>query len=111
MIKAKRDGQDMHFDNMEEVLVFLVENMVLRSEADETTATLRAEIREVRTELKGDIGSLRTDLKSDMASLEHRLKDHIDTGLADVKRTTAPLLREKGIISKSEGLEYIRATA
>ena len=57
---------------VDELVVFLRENMVTRDDLSEAISGLRGE-------LKGDMAGLKSELKGEMAAMEHRLLDRMDT--------------------------------
>lgn len=111
MIKANRDGQEMHFENSDELLVFMVERMTFRSELEEVKADLAV--------VKADMGSMKQDivsLKMGMVSLNMGMvtKEYLDDKFSDnvgknmqgvVKRDERLIdaLQEKKVFTPEEG--------
>lgn len=103
MLKANRDGQEMQFEDSDEVLIFLIEHMAMRSEL----AAARTELKDDNKGLEERLGA---KITKEIGTLNHDLRDYIDKKTEEVKTHTANILHNKEIISKTEALEYIKGS-
>ncbi len=101
MIKATRDGQEMQFEDSNEVLVFLVENMAMKSDLEalevrvvniETTMATKEDIKLLTTRIDGIETSMATkeDLtkmatKEDLGKQKYEFMDFVENKLAKLR--------------------------
>ncbi|MDP2656694.1 MAG: hypothetical protein Q8P11_03980 [bacterium] len=115
MLNVQREGQQLHFDDEKELLVFIAEKMAFKEDVDnlekrvtviENTMATKDDLRGMAT--KEDLNGMAT--KEDLKKMEASLKDYTDKKVEEVKHHTSVLLKNKEVINKDEALQYMRAS-